>query len=270
MSKLLPRLSRLARLDGIESITDFKKWVTGRTDPIIYSVINFESDHGSQRSTQENQLVPHERQSHSNRVSRRDSKIAPSSRSQFPNTHNNENVNDKRSSYSSEREMITSQQRFDAIWEPQSRDLTVHLKMDVHEDLVDILEEFHCLQRLGDFSSARRYFEDNLRDHIDDPYVLVQYGEMLLEQGDYSGVLKLGSFDQYRPSVQDADLNGTQLLGDYWNLIEFFAGCHHINRRPKSFTLNRETLRLLHDCVIENERDATSTEASLHSPRIKD
>ncbi|KAI1283617.1 hypothetical protein F5Y07DRAFT_350135 [Xylaria sp. FL0933] len=151
------------------------------------------------------------------------------------------------------------QQRLDAIWDSaQNRDLTVHLKMDVHEDLTDALEEFHFFERLGDFVSARKHFEEHLADHHHDPYVLVQYCEMLLEQGDYLSVLtKLDSHSLYEPETEH---NGSRLLKDYLHLIVFFTGCHYMPRRPKSFSYSKETLRLLEEVVMKNKRDITSTE----------
>ncbi|KAI0433024.1 hypothetical protein F5Y09DRAFT_108324 [Xylaria sp. FL1042] len=154
---------------------------------------------------------------------------------------------------------IQTQKQLDAIWCPaQSRDLIVHLKMDVYEDLTETLEEFHFFERLGDFVSARKHFEEHLADHYDDEYVLVQYCEMLLEQGDYLSVLsKLDSHSLYGPKFEQ---NGSRFLNEYLHLILFFTKCHYILRRPGDFSFNKETLRLLREAVSENQRDITSTE----------
>ncbi|KAI1421345.1 hypothetical protein F5Y12DRAFT_768314 [Xylaria sp. FL1777] len=160
------------------------------------------------------------------------------------------------------RDKTMAQQQFDAIWDPaQNRDMTVHLKMDVHEDLTDILEELCSLQRLGDFSSARKYFEEQLGDQVDDPYVLAQYGEMLLEQGDYLGILsQYRSGGQYQLKRLETERNGMRFLIEYWDLIVFFSECHCIPRHVKGLILNQETLRLIDEIVTEDQRDITSTE----------
>ncbi|KAI1311514.1 hypothetical protein F5Y03DRAFT_343352 [Xylaria venustula] len=158
------------------------------------------------------------------------------------------------------RDEIIAMQQFDAIWDPaKKRDLTVHLKMDIHEDLTDILEEFSCLHRLGDFISARQYYGEHFEDSTNDPYVLIQYGEMLLEQGDYSSLLlKLGSRSQL--GGREVERNGSQFLDEYLDLMVFFAECHYIPQYSRSLNLNKGTLSLLDEIVTENKRDITSTE----------
>ncbi|KAJ2988328.1 hypothetical protein NUW58_g4036 [Xylaria curta] len=277
MSKAPPRSSKLTRLDGVMRVID-------RTDPTIHTVVDFNSSHGNRHATQEKQLVPYKFYSRSQRApvpttsTKGESStkpIARSSRVHFTDEYGNELVSNLRVQTREEvkqtmssaadnrakRDKMMAQQQFDAIWDPaQNRDLTIHLKMDVSEDLTDTLEELCYLQRLGDFSSARRYFGEYLGDHVDDPYVLVQYGEMLLEQGDYLGISKLSSLNQYQLGEQKTGFNKMQLLKDYWDLILFFAECHYKPHRPRSFTLNLEALRILQESVTEDERDVTSTE----------
>jgi hypothetical protein len=62
---------------------------------------------------------------------------------------------------------------------------TVHLELPITDDYETELEEFCRLQRLGNFASAEEYFKDNLEPLLGNPYVFVQYGQMLLEKGDY-------------------------------------------------------------------------------------
>ncbi|KAI1825632.1 hypothetical protein F4861DRAFT_186962 [Xylaria intraflava] len=286
MSKPLPTVSKLSRLGGIADITEYTVDPTpGRAEPIRYSLIDFESDSSNRHAALENQLVRYDRHSRNNdnrayttsAYRRADSSTKSAYQVHFPNAYtiNTEHVSNPRAGNDEEhsrrmpdatnnrsaRDRVMAQQQFDAIWDPaQGRDLTVHLRMDVHEDFTDILEELCCLQRLGDFSSARSFFEENLREHFDDPYVQIQYGEILLEQGDYLGILKLGPLNQQQFDGQGMEYDGMRLLSDYWDLILFFAECHYNPRRPRNFTLDRETLWLLQDDVMQEERDVTSTE----------
>ncbi|KAI2624071.1 hypothetical protein GGS21DRAFT_326625 [Xylaria nigripes] len=176
------------------------------------------------------------------------------------NRKNIKSTTDKRST----QDVTAARRQFDIIWDPDHNcDLTVHLPMDVHEDLDDFLEEFWRLQRLGDFDSAQRYFEEHLGDHFNDPYVLLQYGEMLLERGDYLGISKLGSLNQRQQVGQESESEREErwLLDDYWDLILFFADCHYIpHRRQRPLFIYHNMLELLGKIVISNKRDITSTE----------
>lgn len=61
----------------------------------------------------------------------------------------------------------------------------VHLELLITYDLEIELEAFSRLQRLGNFKEAHEYFEDKLKPYLNNPYIFVQFGSMLLEQGDY-------------------------------------------------------------------------------------
>lgn len=64
------------------------------------------------------------------------------------------------------------------------------------------LETFCRLQRLGSFSTAHDYFEDNLEPYLSNPYVFVQFGQLLLDQGDYFAFERLNPeavFDKEDP-----------------------------------------------------------------------
>ncbi|KAG8161291.1 hypothetical protein KVR01_009555 [Diaporthe batatas] len=65
------------------------------------------------------------------------------------------------------------------------QDASVHLELPITDDYETELEEFCRLQRLGNFGAAEKYFRNHLEQHLSDPYVFVQYGQMLLEKGDY-------------------------------------------------------------------------------------
>lgn len=68
------------------------------------------------------------------------------------------------------------------------KDVTMHLELDVTEDLESDLDEFCHLGRLGNFHQARQLFRDNLEKHISNAYVSVQYAQMLLYIGDYKSL----------------------------------------------------------------------------------
>ncbi|KFY99570.1 hypothetical protein V500_01342 [Pseudogymnoascus sp. VKM F-4518 (FW-2643)] len=75
----------------------------------------------------------------------------------------------------------------DIIWNPSSpRDTTVHLELDIEDDIEGRLEEFSRLVRLGHFKEAELHFERHLVDHIDLEPVLLEYTDMLLDCGNYT------------------------------------------------------------------------------------
>lgn len=74
----------------------------------------------------------------------------------------------------------------DVIWNPSSsRDTTVHLEVDIEDDIEGYLEEFSRLSRLGHFKEAEQRFEQNLIDNIRSEPVLLEYMDMLSNRGDY-------------------------------------------------------------------------------------
>lgn len=73
------------------------------------------------------------------------------------------------------------------------QDASVHLELLITDDHETELEEFCRLQRLGNFAAAEEYFKDNLETYLNNPYVFVQYGQMLLEKGDYLAFERLNA-----------------------------------------------------------------------------
>lgn len=65
------------------------------------------------------------------------------------------------------------------------QDASVHLELPITDDHDAELEEFCRLQRLGNFGAAEDYFGKKLEPCLSNPYVFVQFGQMLLEKGDY-------------------------------------------------------------------------------------
>lgn len=71
------------------------------------------------------------------------------------------------------------------------RNITVHLKLPVIDDIEDELEEFSILRRLGNFKAAKSYFQEKLKNYQNVPFVFVQYAQMLLDSGDFKGLSRL-------------------------------------------------------------------------------
>ncbi|KAL5000782.1 hypothetical protein BDV10DRAFT_192564 [Aspergillus recurvatus] len=82
----------------------------------------------------------------------------------------------------------------ETIWSPSAKnDTTIHLDMEVADDLHGWMEEFSRLKRLGHFYAAEQYFDDNLRVFSDIPPVMIEYADMLVEQGAYRRLRSLMS-----------------------------------------------------------------------------
>lgn len=120
--------------------------------------------------------------------------------------------------------------RFDAIYNSvETRDVTVQAGLDLSHDLSDELETLNCLSRTGNFSLAREFFDSHLEAHADDPAVFVQYGEMLLEQGDFRSLLLLDCgpvFWKYGLEELEHAETGIHRLLLNWKLLRAVALCH--------------------------------------------
>lgn len=87
---------------------------------------------------------------------------------------------------------VLPRRHVDGIWDPgQSSDLTVHLNLDIKEDLDEEIEHFCYLHRIGSFLEARTFFDEHLVAHMDKPYVFVMFAEMLFRQGNYREICDL-------------------------------------------------------------------------------
>lgn len=73
------------------------------------------------------------------------------------------------------------------------QDASVHLELPITDDHETELEEFCRLQRLGNFGAAEEFFKEHLEPYLSNPYVFVQYGQMLLEKGDYLAFERLNA-----------------------------------------------------------------------------
>lgn len=106
---------------------------------------------------------------------------------------------------------------FDTICHPSSsKNVSVHLDFDLFLDLDDELEEFNQLSRLGDFSRAERYFDRYLKAESVNPWVFIQYADMLLEKGDYKSFQQLNA----EPIFGQAQSNGISEVSDAFLKLE--------------------------------------------------
>lgn len=81
----------------------------------------------------------------------------------------------------------------DVVWNVSStRDVTLHLELDVEDDIDANLREFVLFTRRGDYKRAEQYYQDNLACHSEQPEVLVEYVRMLVDKGSYKAIRDLG------------------------------------------------------------------------------
>jgi hypothetical protein len=140
-----------------------------------------------------------------------------------------------------ERKAVDSRSRFHGhSWDlSRANDVTVHLELDIADDLGSDLEEFCRLGRLGNFRKAIRFFEDKFKEQIENPYVILQYASILLEMGDYKNANKLELPSNPFTSTND-------ILWKNWTLVQIFCKMH-------SEGLYTEDERLAEQCT-ENLR----------------
>ncbi|KAF7555714.1 hypothetical protein G7Z17_g1970 [Cylindrodendrum hubeiense] len=99
------------------------------------------------------------------------------------------------------------------IWvNPENpQDNTVHMSLNTRDYLEDYLEKLSRLGRLGRLSAAFDQLGDQLRPFFYNRYVLVQYGQLLLDGMRYKELAELAKLHPPRPSNDPIDLN--------WNMI---------------------------------------------------
>jgi hypothetical protein len=88
-----------------------------------------------------------------------------------------------------------------------NRDTTIHLQLDIEEDLESCLEEFSRLKRLGNYRGAEEYFQGNLQKFIDIPPVSVELADMLLTQGAYKRLKELRQENKLKPPPSQDDVS---------------------------------------------------------------
>jgi hypothetical protein len=148
----------------------------------------------------------------------------------------------------------------------QSNDLTVHLDLDIQDDLDDSLEEFSRLCRVGDFVTASRFFAENLQSYLDNPYVLVQYAEMLVQQGEYKSMMRLDDSPIQHLNSQMAGQEEGGLLKDYWELLRLLAASYQPGYPRERFHVVKGVVGELSNRMRTPDRVISSTEVWILAP----
>ncbi|QKX54154.1 uncharacterized protein TRUGW13939_01238 [Talaromyces rugulosus] len=128
------------------------------------------------------------------------------------------------SEYSSSNDGLRIQDFEAVLATSKTKDVTVHVELSIAEDLDGLLETFCRLKRLGHFLAAEQYFKENLQRYLEVPPVMIEYADMLLEQGNYNAINQLNLEDR---SFQFLDEPGyTQHAIDY-KLLQTIASIHY-------------------------------------------
>lgn len=147
----------------------------------------------------------------------------------------------------------------DAVYNSaEAKDVTVHMDIELFNDLDDELEILNRLTRMGNFTLAKEFFDSHLKAHVDDPNVFVQYAEMLLEQGDFKSLLSLDGSSVFRERGHDDPKDsetGIHRLELNWKLIRAIALCYS---QHKLSTVWERINRPLE--IAPNAWDVSSTE----------
>ncbi|KAH7176738.1 hypothetical protein EDB81DRAFT_49620 [Dactylonectria macrodidyma] len=151
--------------------------------------------------------------------------IKKKSSSNNKSSNNNKNNTKKR-----EPPDFPSTVQFDTVYNSiHSKDVTVRLEYDMVSDLDEELEEFNGLVRRGDFRNAKSFFNDNLVAHIADPWIFIQYAEMLLDMGDYKSFHQLNPepvFRQFQFTGESDESHALATLELNWRLLKAVALSH--------------------------------------------
>ncbi|RYP68792.1 hypothetical protein DL770_008374 [Monosporascus sp. CRB-9-2] len=153
----------------------------------------------------------------------------------------------------------------DGVWNPlRNTDVTVHLSLDLQDNLDDTLENLSHYYRLGNFSRARELVAEELQDHLDKPYMLIRWAEILGQQGDYKTMLEMDS-GPIR-NLEDRAVTGKEarLLILYWDLLQLLArdrACKVVDDDGDQYML-LEGLKCVYEIMEPDceDRDASSTE----------
>ncbi|KAI1131398.1 hypothetical protein F5Y10DRAFT_66252 [Nemania abortiva] len=166
---------------------------------------------------------------------------------------------------------ITVNRDIDGILTPDSGDLTVHLTMDLEEDLEEHLDELNRLSRLGHFSLAKDFFNENLQHHIDNPYVLVQYADLLLHQGDFKGVTLLKDDPIFKREGEQSNSEELRILRVYWELLQILAKSYTLDTLSGVTTVLEEAANVLNEPYKDGalDRPISSTEIQILALTIR-
>ena len=145
-------------------------------------------------------------------------------------------------------------------WDPfGNTDTTIHLTLDVEDDLDLALENLSRLSRLGDFTSARALFHETLENHLDKPQVLIRWTETLLRQGDYKSLLSIDPSPIENLGAYGANTEAAKLPKLYWRLMRLEA-------RYQSLKINAASEEW---CVLDDVMDYPFTDTMLGSAEVR-
>lgn len=143
----------------------------------------------------------------------------------------------------------------DFIYNPlRKKDVTVHLDLDVQEDLDISLERLSRFSRLGDFKNAKAHFDLELKEHLDKPYVLAQWTATLLEQGDYKSIAGLDPAPIQGLESKSMNDNGTKIFLTYWRLMHLTERLRilDVDNSEKDWKILDDVLQNIHSYTMHD------------------
>jgi hypothetical protein len=161
--------------------------------------------------------------------------------------------------------------RIDLAHDPSKvpKDMSIRLELDAEEDWEDDLEEFCRLRRLGLFNEAREQFRTTL-EHVsaNNPYIRVQYAEMLLSCGDYKGFQDFVFIPDFLPHPSEEtseDRNRGKLVANY-ALLDLLSQRPIPNFLTAAWGVVRHTLRALATETTMGSTEVRRTALSTRMP----
>ncbi|KAL5941051.1 hypothetical protein ACKVV1_005779 [Pyricularia oryzae] len=112
-----------------------------------------------------------------------------------------------RHAYGDREFQMTAEEEHQTTCDPdQPVNVHVQLQLPIALDLDDELGELARLRRVGDFRAAKSFFRSKLAEHIGNPYVFVQYAELLLAMEDYKALKSLRPPPSFGVSIEEEGL----------------------------------------------------------------
>ncbi|KAI1075627.1 hypothetical protein F5B20DRAFT_374991 [Whalleya microplaca] len=155
---------------------------------------------------------------------------------------------------------LWNKKKVDGIFGSNSGDLTIHLDLDIQEDLGELADELSRLCRLGHFATAKQFFVANLQNHLDRPYVLIQYVDMLLQQGDYKAATQVRDNAIQNLEKEFPNSDELQLLRTNWELMQMFAKSHTLDDVRGAPAIFEDAIEILRNVTSYKDRSLGSTE----------
>lgn len=116
---------------------------------------------------------------------------------------------------------------------------SIHMSLDVEEDLQVLLQEATTLRRLGHFKKAIALFEQRLGHHLQTPYVKMMYSQCLFAAGQYKTLEVLAEMTTDPSEFLEIDL--------YWILVRITLLLSPDDESPKTENIVNHTTYLILD-----------------------